>query len=572
MREDTRRAVRSLAVVAGLWLLFSEGIAPRIIRWLYTSDAAAGLELVARERAAAPLSYFLDRWLAGSRWGLVALLAILLVPRAVRSETFRRRHVGTATPEALGAVRILVCAILLVSVLWEDLVSTSFLPRSLADPDGVLGLLFALPLGLGAGLERLAASAPALAVFHAATALLLLLGALGWRTRAVLPLAAAAYLVFGGLIRQYSRFFHTGIVPWYVLAVLCFAPAADGLSLDRRRRLRAGRPVPAAGVAHESYGWARYAVWVTIALPYVEAGLSKLRSGGLDWLHPATLRTYLLRDTLNPMEFDFRLSLALVELPAAVVVAFAAAALGMELAYGLVLVSRRARRVLPAAMAGVHAGILLLQNVLFFDLILLQAVFYDWRPLLGRLARAAKIDPPLRPAPRAVAAPAADPAAGRRRVVVVATILLVAWGARVEFYPLTAMQMYARAQTDGEVEWIRVRAVDGAGRVREAPIAETIGALADARYRTAIYDSFEPGGRAPAEDMLAAVARRHGRDRPPAERIRRFEVELRRWSFLAAPRDPDHGERVASWSFEPDLRAATPATASRSSAPSGRSP
>lgn len=572
MREDTRRAVRTLAVVAGLWLLFSEGIAPRIIRWLYTSDAAAGLELVARERAVAPLSYFLDRWLAGSRWGLVALLAILLVSRVVRSETFRRRHVGTATPEALGAVRILVCAILLVSVLWEDLVSTSFLPRSLADPDGVLGLLFALPLGLGAGLERLAASAPALAVFHAATALLLLLGALGWRTRAVLPLAAAAYLVFGGLIRQYSRFFHTGIVPWYVLAVLCFAPAADGLSLDRRRRLRAGRPVPAAGVAHESYGWARYAVWVTIALPYVEAGLSKLRSGGLDWLHPATLRTYLLRDTLNPMEFDFRLSLALVELPAAVVVAFAAAALGMELAYGLVLVSRRARRVLPAAMAGVHAGILLLQNVLFFDLILLQAVFYDWRPLLGRLARAARIDPPLRPEPRAVAAPAADPAAGRRRVVVVATILLVAWGARVEFYPLTAMQMYARAQTDGEIEWIRVRAVDGGGRVREAPIAETIGALADARYRTTIYDSFEPGGRAPAEDLLAAVARRHGRDRPPAERIRRFEVELRRWNFVAEPRDPDHGERVAAWSFEPDLRAAAPATASRSSAPSGRSP
>ncbi len=566
------RAVRALAVVAALWLLFSEGIAPRIIRWLYTSDAAAGLELIARERAAAPLSYFLDRWLAGSRWGLVALLCILLVPWAVRSETFRRRHVGTATPEALGAVRALVCTILLTSVLWEDLVSTAYLPRSLADPDGVLELLFALPLGRGAGLERLAASAPALAVFHAATALLLLLGALGWRTRAVLPLAAVAYLVFGGLIRQYSRFFHTGIVPWYVLVVLCFTPAADGLSLDRRRRLHAGRPVPAAGVAHETYGWARYAVWVTIALPYVEAGLSKLRSGGLDWLHPETLRTYLLRDTLNPMEFDFRLSLALVELPAAAVVAFAAAALGMELAYGLVLVSHRARRVVPAAMAGVHAVILLLQNVLFFDLILLQAVFYDWRPLLGRLARVAKIDRPLRPELRAVATPAADAGTGPRRVVVVATLLLVAWGARIEFYPLSAMQMYSRAQTEGEVEWIRVTAVDGAGRAREAPIAETIGALADARYRTTIYDSFEPGGREPAEDLLAAVARRHGRNRPPAERIRRFEVELWRWDFLAEPRDPDHGDRLARWSFAPGQRAASRGVPPTSSAPSERSP
>lgn len=555
------RAVLWTALLLFAWLLFAELAAPRLIAWLYTAEAVEGVRFLAEERAAKPLGYFLDRWHAGARWGMAAPVGILLVHLAARSETYRRRHVGEATPGTLGAIRALVCGVLLTNVLWEDLVSTAYLPRSLLDPDGVLELLYALPLGAGAGLERLVASPSALALFHGATAILLLLGALGWRTRRVLPLAAAAYLVFGGLLRQYDRFYHTGLVPWYVLVVLCFTPAGDGWSLDRLRRLRSGRPVPPADRPAPVYGWARWAVWLTVALPYVEAGLSKLRRSGLEWLHPENLRSILLTDTLNPMEFDWRLSLGLVELPAGLVVLLAAGALGTELAYGLVLVSHWARLVLPALMAAVHLGILFLQNVLFFDLILLQAVFYDWTPLArraGRLRRRLLERRGLGSEPAAaasIASSAAPPTAGSglerapRGVTLLAAVLLLTWALRIEFYPLSAMQMYSEARTSGEVEYFKVLATDAAGRRGPAQLADAVGALADARYRKVLYGSFEPGGRPVAEDLLRAVADRHGRARPPEERIVRFDVELWRWDYRRHPDDPDHGERVDAWSL-----------------------
>ena len=60
--------------------------------------------------------------------------------------------------------------------------STALLPRDMLHEPGVLALLYALPLGF----ERLMASPVALGALQGLTALLLLLGLLGARTRAVL--------------------------------------------------------------------------------------------------------------------------------------------------------------------------------------------------------------------------------------------------------------------------------------------------------------------------------------------------------------------------------------------------
>jgi hypothetical protein len=144
---------------------------------------------------------------------------------------------------------------------------------------------------------------------------ILFLGVLGWHTRIVIPLGALCHLLIGGILRDYSFDWHQGWVPLYLMAILSFTPCGDGWSVDRLRRVYAGRPVPETDYASAVYGWARYMCWAAIALPYVESGLSKLRHGGLSWWSASNMRNFLYTETLRPREFDWRLSLYLAPAP-----------------------------------------------------------------------------------------------------------------------------------------------------------------------------------------------------------------------------------------------------------------
>src|ERR671923_2447552 len=88
-----------------------------------------------------------------------------------------------------------------------------------------------------------------------------------------------------------------------------------------------------------------------------------------------------------PMRFGFQTTFHLVQGPTWVFGALGLCALLGELCFVLVLVSKTARIVLPALTAAMHVGILVVQNILFPDLIAIQAVFYNWRPLLRRFER-----------------------------------------------------------------------------------------------------------------------------------------------------------------------------------------
>ena len=288
---------------------------------------------------------------------------------------FFRRCVGESTAGSLGAIRMLVCSILLVSACWEDLGSSALLPREMLHPSGVNHLLQLLPIGF----ESFLSNRAALILFQRVTLLLLFFGAIGWKSRWTVPAGGLCYLIMAGIFRSYAWFYHTGLVPLYVIGVLSFTPCGDGWSLDRLGALSRGREVPPR--SPKVYGWARYACWAAVALPYMAAGMSKVRNVGWMWWNPDNMRNILYRDTLNPMQFEWTWSLLLPvgwNLPFALL---GLSALFGELSFGLVLVSRWARRILPAVMAGMHLGILFLQNVLFFDLILLQPIFYDFGPV-----------------------------------------------------------------------------------------------------------------------------------------------------------------------------------------------
>ena len=72
-------------------------------------------------------------------------------------------------------------------------------------------------------------------------------------------------------------------------------------------------------------------------------GMSKIRGGWPIWWTADRMRTYLLGDSVQMMEFDWKVSLSLVEAPDLLFVFLGFFAVFSELAYVLVLVSRWAR-------------------------------------------------------------------------------------------------------------------------------------------------------------------------------------------------------------------------------------
>ncbi len=354
------------------WWLFATQLIPPVIRSAYYGHSFAVLNNIFQGRADHGVHYYLGVWEEAAVPGLLACAAFWALLYALSRPAFFRRCVGESTPGALGAIRMLTCGILLLSVVWEDFAGLAVLPPELRRSMGVVDFLHRIP-----GFEAWIRDPGALRAFQGTTAVLLALGMIGWQTRLTVPLGALCFLVFAGLLRQYSFFWHQHLVALYVLSVLALTPCGDGWSLDRLLRTARGKPVvprrPSA-----LYGWCRYAVWIAVALPYVAAGCSKLRNAGWMWWHANNMRRILYTDTLNPMQFDWTVSLSLAKAPDLAFALLGIAGVFGEALFGLVLVSRIARKFFPALMFGMHLGIIFLQNILFLDLIILQAVFYDW--------------------------------------------------------------------------------------------------------------------------------------------------------------------------------------------------
>ncbi len=455
--------------------------------------------------------------------GLLALTGYGMISWALTRPRFFERFVGNATPRALASIRVLVCAILLASALWEDLASSALLPRAMAHPLGMLKLLHLLPIGF----ERFVANASLLKLFQAATILLLILGLIGWKTRFVIPLGGFFYFVMAGIFRQYAWFYHTGLIPIYVIAVLSLTPCGDDLSLDRFLKIRKGQPVPQADEAKPVYGWSRYVCWVALAVPYVAAGMSKIRNGGLFWWNATNMRSILYQDSLNPMQFDWDGGLRLRGAPDFLFAFLGITAVLGELSFGLVLFSRFARKILPPLMALMHLGISLLQNVLFFDLIFLQMMFYDFT------------SPRAAPAPHSSGRNLAAPLA----ISGLLTVLLLCWVYRVEQFPFTAMQMYTKPRTS-TVTYYKVFLRRETGREEPARLHEAIRAMVDGRYRKIVARCFESSQIPVCEEFLQSCGSAYNRKAPEGGKVSHLEVQKWVWDFGSNPKDPNYGNLI----------------------------
>lgn len=513
-------------------------------------------------------------------WGLIILW---LIP-VIFTRGFYERFVGPATPGTLGAIRAVTCFVMLTCVLREDLGTTAMLPRSLLDVEklGVVGWLYERPWGLPALME----SVWGCRAFQAVTVLALLLATVGYWTRSTLVMAFGCCVIFGAIVRGYTHLWHLGVVPLYVLGLLCFLPCGHGFSLDRRRRVARGQAVPDADVATALYGWSRYLVWALVAATYVAAGASKLRTGGFWWWWPDNMRRMLLVDALGTMDWDFEFGLWLDRFPDAGWAVMGIAGMWGEVLFGLVLVSVFWRRVMPVVMAGMHVGILLVQNIFFYDMILVQVIFYDWRSVAGkvrrwggrRVSRSASWwagSGPAQEADLIAEVSAADVSSVSKAQVGssvcrrgrflgpvgLALVLLSStfvWMQFVETYPFTGMRMYSAYSASRVIHYHTVEAEFADGRSEEIDLGQWVNNMGQGRFRSVIHRAFQGDDRRGQLDAFLAVASARANHGLSAdERVLAITVQRHAWRFIDDRASPTYGEIVDRYVYRVDKGTST---------------
>ena len=278
-------------------------------------------------------------------------------------------------PERLGFIRIISVSAALMYCLWENFTAICEVPFSWYKP---LGFMMFLPEKI---IWHLHWSPERLLLFKAVTIFFLLLSLFGVFTQVSLFFATCFYFYFIGVIRGYAWFFHTGLVPLYLMFFLIWLPSGDGISLDQKifknkMLFPDERPSP-------SIGWSVFLLRAVAAGCYFQAGYAKLHNMGIFWISPWNLKHFFIQDSLNIMHFNFGWGLKVMHFPDPFFILLAVTAIASELFYPVILFSWSLRMVYPIIGAMLHTTITFFHNIFFPDLIILQLIFYDWDRILG---------------------------------------------------------------------------------------------------------------------------------------------------------------------------------------------
>jgi|GEM_PF-2169104 len=528
MDSSAQWSARRALIVVGLglaWIGLAAWLAPLIEDAYF--DRGPGWLNGLIDASARPLEEYTRWWTNITRrfalaFGVAAVLAAS--PTGWRRQFTRERLLAPAGPRAIALARMTVAGVVLTVVLWEDVVSGAALNRELVRAHGVMKLYHQIP-----GFTEMLGDFGAMTAFKTVTALIVVAAGVGFKTRWTTIAGAVLYLAYAGIVRQWSWSFHTGLIPFYAMTVVAFCPAADIWSVDAWLARRRGRPTVERSA--DAYAWARLAITMAVVVPYFEAGMSKLCNGGILWWNADNLRYVLFMDALNPMEFDFGLTVELTRAPDWFFAFLGLSAVGGEVMMIGVLWSKFARRVFPGVMIAMHVGIVLLQHILFFDLIVLLGLLYAFQWFEGRdeaPTREVASRPVARWAPRAVG--------------VMTAVLAACWLLTIEFFPLTAMQMYSHNRKNLEfVEYYQIVAHDSDGEVRRAYPEHVVPALRDSRYRAILRSCFDDELRPSCERFLQKIGAMMN-DR--GDGVLALEVQKRHWNHRAPSDDGRFGVAV----------------------------
>ena len=386
-RALRRGAVIALGVGALAWSAFAFGLVPHAIRNAYDGH---GLHFVAarmKDKANYPVGHYLGKWYGFAGALLTLWIAGILFPLLTTARNFERKYVGLATPGTLGAIRMFV-GCLGVFFAWNS--------KLLAAPSLIAGGQKILPMGVmdafyRVGLEKLVASDAGALAFQSVAVGIVALAAIGLFSRITVPLGALFYVATIGVNRSFFWFNHLGLVPFFLLVALSFMRSGDGFSLDRMVRIWRRKDVPDADAPTRYYAWCRWLIWLCVAMAYFLAGMSKLWNSDFLWWQATNMEALIYRHALNASRGELKWFLSGGLIPHWMFGAIGLASLATELGFVAVLFSRRLRLFMPLLVAGMHYGIIVVMVIPFWDLIWIQAIFYDWRAIrkwiAARIAR-----------------------------------------------------------------------------------------------------------------------------------------------------------------------------------------
>jgi hypothetical protein len=479
----------------------------------------------------------------------------------LRHPQYLRRCAPKAGPDELGVLRFGIGLILAFMVARDDLVSTLLLPESMVRHHGLVWMLDA-KLGDGEyGHWLLDIRDPTWVRLVYWTALLSgITTTIGLASRVSMPILAISYTLFYHTLCSYSHFFHVGLIPLLILYVLVFFPAGASFSVDAMIRRRRGlAPIEAPPEV-----WSRgvHVAWLIYGLSYWAAGASKL-SQPLLW-NGETLRLIAVRDSDWLLEFDPNLSQRLVAwgLDAWVFDPAAIAVLIAEVCAIWVLFSDRARRWFPPILIFFHIGVVVLQGIVFFDLILLPLVFVPAR-VYRRIG--AKLRLPV--ASEADKRPEIEAVIERRhhsfaRLLLIATIpglVLTGWMFQREQFPLlTQWGMFQQSFRGHIITSNRIFAVYADGHRERTDLTKQIRSLNNTRFRDTLgfptAGPDKPRSRKAQiqriHDIFNAAAAVHNQGLPEDQHLVRFEIVKIYWDMENDPQNPDWGDPWKTMTYE----------------------
>lgn len=213
-------------------------------------------------------------------------------------------------------------------------------------------------------LQGVTADALLLGLLQAATVAALTLVAIGYRLRITLPITIGLYFVVLGTMLKAALGGHLGLQSFFLLLTLW---GIYEIIWYHQRNTEE--------MVRTTYVQAIYVLFVAIAIPYTFAVINKLKVLGLDWFAPTNIRSYLhINEYLGFEHWQWSLSLWSTTWPHEVFYLAGAGVVLVQLLYPAILVSSRARLVLPILIICKHLAIYSFMGFWFFDLILIQLV------------------------------------------------------------------------------------------------------------------------------------------------------------------------------------------------------
>jgi predicted DCC family thiol-disulfide oxidoreductase YuxK len=205
--------------------------------------------------------------------------------------------------------------------------------------------------------------------------------------------STAVSFIFGaylfGLPNNFGRIHHLDQLVLWAFLVMAFSRCGDAWSLDalirKARAKTAGaekEPAPSG-----EYTWPVHLIWVISAVVYLEAGISKLRHSGIEWVTTETMQNFLTHAYYHVSDSEpltswgqfFAQSHWLSS-------ALAAGSLLLEVGFVFALFSRRARPILVPGVVSMQIGIALFMGPNFYQMIMCQSLWVPWDRVVRSIA------------------------------------------------------------------------------------------------------------------------------------------------------------------------------------------